>query len=185
MLLAAVRRLRTRTPMLAAAGAAAIALAAPAASSAAPACPGADANPNDISVAQAQRATLCLLNKERRAHGLRKLHENGRLDLASVRHAQDMVRKDYFDHGDYVGRIRSVRYLSGARSWSVGENIAWGSQDLASPASIVDAWMHSPGHRRNILDGGFREIGIGIARGTPQRGEQNGATYATDFGARG
>jgi uncharacterized protein YkwD len=182
---AAVHRLRTRTPMLVAASAAALALAVPASSGAAPNCSGANANPNDVPIAQSQRATLCLLNKARRAHGLRALRENGRLDLASVRHAQDMVRRDYFDHGDYLGRIRSTSYLRGARSWSVGENIAWGSENLATPASIVNGWMHSPGHRRNILDRSFREIGIGVARGTPANGVQNGATYATDFGTRG
>lgn len=182
---AAVTRLRRRTPMLAAAGGAILVLAVPATAAAKPPCTGAYANPNTISIAQSQHATLCLLNKQRRAHGLKKLHENARLDLASVRHAQDMARNNYFEHGNYVGRIRSTSYLSGARSWTVGENIAWGSAELATPASIVVAWMHSPGHRRNILDRQFREIGIGVARGAPVGGERNGATYATDFGARG
>ena len=47
--------------------------------------------------------------------------------------------------------------------------------------------MHSPGHRANILNGGFRDIGIGIATGAPVhlRGAANGATYTTDFGFRG
>jgi uncharacterized protein YkwD len=169
--------------MLAAAGGAILALAVPATAAAKPPCTGAYANPNAISIVQSQHATLCLLNKQRRAHGLKKLRENGRLDLASTRHAQDMARNNYFEHGNYVGRIRSTAYLSGARSWTVGENIAWGSAELATPASIVVAWMHSPGHRANILDRQFREIGI--ARGTPVGGERDGATYATDFGARG
>ena len=42
--------------------------------------------------------------------------------------------------------------------------------------------MHSPGHRRNVLDGGFREIGIGIAVGSPTGGA--GATYVNEFGSR-
>ncbi|HEX8075124.1 MAG TPA: CAP domain-containing protein [Thermoleophilaceae bacterium] len=184
---AASHTLRLRTPILAAL-AAALMLAVPSTTASAQAgqrhCANATANPTSVSIRQAQRATLCLLNKKRRAHGLRKLHENGRLDLASVRHAQDMVRRDYFEHGNFIGRIRSTSYLSGARSWTVGENIAWGSGELATPVAIVKAWMHSPGHRRNILDGQFREIGIGIARGTPSGGD-DGATYATDFGARG
>jgi uncharacterized protein YkwD len=162
--------------------AAVFALAAPASASA---CPGANEEPTAISLAQAERATFCLLNRERTTRGIRKLRRNKRLDLASVRHARSMAARDFFEHGNFVGRIRSANYLRGARSWRLGENIAWGSGVLSSPAEIVDAWMHSPGHRANILQRGFREIGIGIARGTPNRSYEDGATYATDFGTRG
>jgi uncharacterized protein YkwD len=158
------------------------AVAALAAPSSAAACAHANDNPNDISAKQAAQATLCLLNRERTSRGIRKLHDNGRLDLASRRHASDMSRRHYFDHGDFVGRIKAARYLKGARGYTLGENIAWGSFDYATPASIVDGWMHSPGHRANILNGGFHEIGLGIARGAPVGGQQSGATYVTDFG---
>jgi uncharacterized protein YkwD len=158
------------------------AVAALAAPSSAAACAHANDNPNDISLQQAKRATLCLLNRERTSRGIRKLHDNSRLDLASRRHANDMSRRHYFDHGDFVGRIKDARYLKGARGYTLGENIAWGSFDYATPASIVDGWMHSPGHRANILNGGFHEIGLGIARGAPVGGQQSGATYVTDFG---
>jgi uncharacterized protein YkwD len=171
--------------MLAAAGAAVLAMAAAPGVAQARVCKSRNVDPNTVSIAKAQHATLCLLNVQRRRHGLHKLHENGRLDLASIRHAQDMARHNYFAHGNFVGRIRSTSYLSGASSWAVGENIAWGSGGYGTPASIVNAWMHSPGHRENILSGQFREIGIGVARGAPVGGMRDGATYATDFGARG
>jgi uncharacterized protein YkwD len=158
------------------------AVAALAAPSSAAACAHANDNPNDITAQQAKQATLCLLNKERTSRGIRKLHDNGRLDLASRRHANDMSRRNYFDHGDFVGRIKAARYLKGARGYTLGENIAWGSWDYATPANIVDGWMHSPGHRANILNGGFHEIGLGIARGAPVGGQDRGATYVTDFG---
>lgn len=164
--------------------AAAFALAAPAAASAAP-CPGEDGEPTALSVATAERATFCLINRERTTRNLRKLRRNRRLDVASRRHARSMAARDFFEHGNFVGRIRSANYLRGARSWRLGENIAWGSGVLSTPAEIVDAWMNSPGHRANILSRGFREIGIGIARGTPNRSYDDGATYATDFGTRG
>ena len=90
------------------------------------------------------------------------------------------VRVD--DYGP--GRIRSAHYLSGASTWTVGENIAWGSYDYATPRSIVRSWMHSPPHRANILRSQFRDIGIGLSRGAPVRGQARAATYATDFGAR-
>ena len=145
-------------------------------------CANADANPNDISVTQARNATLCLLNVERRQRGIRPLKDNDKLTLASQRHANDMSRRHYFEHGDFVGRIKKARYLRGARGYTLGENIAWGSWDYATPANIVDAWMHSQGHKDNILNGRFREIGLGVARGAPVGGQQNAGTYVTDFG---
>jgi uncharacterized protein YkwD len=147
-------------------------------------CANANANPNDVSLKDARAATVCILNRKRRAHGLGALRENKRLDLASQRHANDMSAHNFFAHGDFVGRIKRARYLDGARSWTLGENIAWGSMDYATPASIVDSWMHSPPHRANILRGRFREIGLGIARGSPSSGQKRAGTYVTDFGAR-
>jgi uncharacterized protein YkwD len=175
------RALRAIAP-LAAAGA--LALVAPAPIAAAGTCAGADANPATTSMKTVKRATLCLLNQQRRAYGLKKLKANGRLSLASQRHASDMTRRKYFAHGNFVGRIKRARYLNGARAWTVGENIAWGSGALATPREIVNAWMNSPPHRHNILHGQFREIGIGVARGVPVRASYGGATYATDFGKR-
>lgn len=179
---AASIRSRLRIAVAAAATLAAVA-AAPAPALAA-GCANANANPNDISAGDAKDATLCLLNHERRDHHLRGFRDNARLNLASQRHANDMSDRHYFEHGDFVGRIRSARYLKNARGYTVGENIAWGSYDYATPASIVDAWMKSPGHRANILNGRFREIGLGVARGAPVGGQKDGGTYVTDFGTR-
>jgi uncharacterized protein YkwD len=147
-------------------------------------CTNAKANPNDVSVAAAKKATLCLLNRIRRSKGLRPFRHNRRLSRASQRHARAMVRRHFFAHGNFVSRIKSARYLRAARGWTVGENIAWGAWELATPKSIVRAWMDSPGHRANILSHGFREIGIGLKRGAPVRGMDRAATYVTDFGAR-
>jgi uncharacterized protein YkwD len=148
------------------------------------ACDGENVNPNDVSLAQTKAATICLLNDIRRGKGLRPFNLNGKLSRASQRHTNAMTAHKFFAHGDFVGRIRSARYLSGAHGWTVGENIAWGSWDYATPASIVDGWMHSPPHRHNILNGKFREIGIGVSRGAPVSGQDRAATYGTDFGTR-
>ena len=78
----------------------------------------------------------------------------------------------------------SAPYLDGVRGWSLGENLAWRSGAAATPAHIVEAWMRSPGHRRNILDGGFREIGVGLATGAPRRTGGGGATYVNELGHR-
>ncbi len=145
-------------------------------------CAGAGAHPTSARAAAFTGATLCLLNRERAQHGLRPLRSNALLALAAWRHSRDMVRRGYFAHGDLVGRLARVGYLRGRRSWTVGENIAWGSGPRATPRSIVSAWMRSAGHRANILNGRFREVGIGIVSGAPVPRVRGAATYTTDFG---
>ncbi len=177
--------LRRALPVVCLAG-----LLAPAAPASAAPCAGATAMPSSVSTSSAKRVTLCLLNQERARRGLRALRENSRLERAARRHSGDMVASNLFSHassngGGLTGRVRSAGYLSGARAWLVGENIGWGQSSLASPASMVRMWMHSPGHRANILRGAFRDIGIGIVYGTPVKGGAQGATYTTDFGRRG
>src|SRR5918996_989043 len=83
-----------------------------------------------------------------------------------------------------VDRIRHTGYLSGANSWSLGENLAWGSHNRAAPRAITEMWMNSAGHRANILSPAFREVGIGLALGAPGPSGP-GATYATEFGSKG
>jgi uncharacterized protein YkwD len=152
------------------------------------ACESAGATPAHASKRTVVRATLCTLNAERDRFGLPPLKLNTRLSSAARRHARDMVRRDYFAHdslggGTFVDRIRSSGYLRGASSWTVGENLAWGSHGRSAPRAITEMWMNSPGHRANILSASFREVGIGLAIGAPGTGAP-AATYATDFGAR-
>ena len=172
--------LATATAAVAATG-----FAAPAASAAA--CPKADELPGRLTVREVRVATLCLINAERRSRGLAPLRQNARLALAGSRHVKDMVRARYFSHHSRGGRAfddRIVRtgYARGRRA-SVGENLAWGTGELATPRAIVKGWMKSPGHRANILQPAFREIGIAVRTGNPQTG-RSGATYATEFGRR-
>jgi uncharacterized protein YkwD len=151
-------------------------------------CAGAGLMPSRGNLGQVAAATLCLLNAERGSRGLRSLRANGLLARAARAHAQDMAAHAFFSHASQSGttaegRIRRTGYIRGGRSWTVGENIAWGTGQRATPREIVQAWMQSPGHRANILRGAFREIGVGIAVGAPVRSGAAGATYNTDFGA--
>ena len=157
---------------------------------AAQSCAHADQLPARITIAQARAAVLCLLNRERGARHMRALRGNAHLRHAAQGHSRDMVRRHYFEHDTpdgrtVVDRVRASGYLRGGRSWTVGENIAWGRGRFATPEHIVDMWMHSPGHRANILNAAYREIGIGLVRDTPVDGVGAGATYTTDFGALG
>jgi uncharacterized protein YkwD len=155
--------------------------------SAARGCAAANASASQASKRALVRATLCVLNVERARHKLRPLRLNRKLSAAAQRHSRAMARRRFFSHtslsgASFVDRIRSTGYLSGARSWMVGENIAYGSGSRSTPRSIGTAWMNSPPHRANILNSSYRAIGIGIASGTPVG--PRGGTYTTDFGRR-
>jgi uncharacterized protein YkwD len=135
----------------------------------------------------ARATTLCLVNAERAAHGVRPLRLDQRLSRAALRHSRDMVANRYFAHESRSGagfsaRIASTGWMRGRSRWNVGENLAWGSGALATPRAIVKAWMHSAGHRHNILQPRFHAIGIGIGAGAPA-GNGSGRTYTTDFGS--
>ncbi len=136
------------------------------------------------------RAAVCLINQKRAARGLRRLRINYRLSRAARRHTRDMVRHRYFDHvskrgRDIVDRLYGTGYLGARSSWTVGENLAWGSGGRGTPREIVRSWMHSPGHRQNLLSSRFREIGIGVVDQGPVPTGTPAATYTTTFGARG
>jgi uncharacterized protein YkwD len=151
-------------------------------------CAAADSRPGEATVAEIRSATLCLINTERRQQGRTSLRLNMRLGIAATRFTSDMVDDGFFSHispngSTLVARVKKTGYINGARAWSLGENLAWGTGGLATPRQTVASWMRSSGHRANILNAKFREIGIGFARGTPS-GTFGGATYTTDFGRR-
>jgi uncharacterized protein YkwD len=163
----------------------ALAVGAPTAAQAAD-CPNADLVPAPDNVAAINQSTLCLLNQQRAAHGLPPLTQNARLTSASAGYSAEMVQQAFFNHEapdgtTLVDRLTSVGYLHGGDDWVVGENIGWGQGPLSTPRSMVQAWMNSTGHRENILADDYRQIGLGLALGTPSD-RSWGATYTTDFG---
>jgi len=154
-------------------------------------CAGADAMPGQTAVEDLRAATLCLMNAERAARGLGRLQAEPLLGRVAASYARQMVRGQFFDHTSPAGstmlaRIRSTSYLRDVTSWSVGENLAWGSGNLATPRAMVRAWMQSAEHRANLLDRHFADVGIGVAPGAPVELEPGelGGTYVTDFGRR-
>jgi uncharacterized protein YkwD len=66
----------------------------------------------------------------------------------------------------------------------VGEDIVWGPGNAGTPAYAISAWMNSPLHRAEILSPQYREVGIGLALGSPVRGHRSGSIYTADFGLR-
>jgi uncharacterized protein YkwD len=146
--------------------------------------------PGQLSHRHARMAVRCLLNRKRENHGLNRLGKSGRLKRAAQRHTGYMDNHRCFAHEcsgepSVLSRLKRVNYIhNGLRRWSYGENIAYGGSHLGTPKAIVRAWMHSPGHRHNILNPDFREIGIGFVSGIPPKPSSNGATFTTDFGMR-
>jgi uncharacterized protein YkwD len=166
---------------------AACALAAPA--NAASPCAGQDLRPATSNLDTIRSATLCLLNQQRASFGLIPLTENVRLTEASNAYSQEMIARGFFGHVDPDGttlaqRLYDYGYLvDTVPDWLAGENIAWAEGSLSTPFNVVDAWMHSPDHRANILEPRFREIGLGVALGSPTGdAPDQAATYTTDFG---
>jgi uncharacterized protein YkwD len=144
------------------------------------------ASPAKADAATLRAAVLCLVNEERGRRGLRDLATDHRLRRAAMAHARDMVRRDYFSHvtpggRDLLDRVRATGYAHGT-GWKIGEAIAWGLSRRGTPRAIVRGWMNSPGHRALILDRGFTEAGVGVARGAPRQRTRNGGTYVLDFG---
>jgi uncharacterized protein YkwD len=143
-----------------------------------------------LSHAQARRSISCLLNRARHRHGVRHLRTNRRLKRAAERHTDYMKRHRCFSHRcpgepSFVSRLQRVNYLvGGLRRWKVGENIGWGGGHDGTPKAIVRSWMHSPGHRANILDSQYRQLGIGFVPGCPRSKGRPGGTFTTDFGMR-
>jgi uncharacterized protein YkwD len=172
--------------------AAALALAGPpgsglSAQPAAAACRAADAQPGELTRGQARDAVLCLINSRRATRGKGRLDEKPRLRSAAAHHTRLMRHRGCFAHEcpgekDLVGRIQEAGYLPCNCSWGVGENLAWGEHEGSTPRAMVKAWMRSRGHRRNILDGAYEHIGVGVEWGAPSRSGARAATYTTDFG---
>jgi uncharacterized protein YkwD len=148
-------------------------------------CSGARSSIAKVSPRAIGGAVLCLVNAERRARGLAPLRDAGPLRTAAQRFSADMVARGYFDHVSPHGSTVSSRVRgAGYRNMSsVGENIGWGSGAMATPAAIVRAWMASPPHRAVILNGHFREAGVGVTAGAPVAG-RTGATFVLDVGSR-
>lgn len=124
---------------------------------------------------------LNLTNQFRAANGLAPLQLNIELDTAALRHSQDMALNDYFDHNGLNGSTPASRMNQVGYSSSVyGENIAAGYD---TPEEVVQGWIDSPGHRANLLNPSFTEVGIGYYYLANDTGVNNYYSYWTqDFG---
>lgn len=105
-----------------------------------------------------------LTNEARAQYGLKPLTVNWELSRVARYKSQDMVDRHYFNHtSPTYGSPFQMMKAFGVTYRSAGENIAYGYR---TPKAVVDGWMNSPGHRANILNAGFTQIGVGyVAQG--------------------
>lgn len=88
---------------------------------------------------------------------------NNKLEDAADAHARDMARRNYFSHTSKDGRSMEDRVIhagyayKGYKSFAIGENIAQGQQSIAE---VMDGWFKSEGHCRNLMNPGFKEVGV-------------------------
>lgn len=110
--------------------------------------------------AQIMARAIDAVNAERRVHGLGPLARNVLLDKAAQGHACWMGATENFSHRGNGGSLPKKRIrATGYHTMLTAENIAWGQK---SAAEVIDTWMGSDGHRRNILLN-VDEVGIGVA----------------------
>ncbi|CAM5665295.1 MULTISPECIES: sigma-70 family RNA polymerase sigma factor [Streptomyces] len=119
---------------------------------------------------------VALVNKERATAGCDPLAEDSLLDKSAQRHSEDMAARGFFDHTNPDGADPGQRITAAGYRWSTyGENIAMGQQ---TPEAVMESWMNSPGHRANILNCSFKDIGIGVHEGP------GGPWWTQNFGAK-
>jgi uncharacterized protein YkwD len=136
------------------------------------------------------RATVCLINLQRRRHRLPALRVNRSLEQVARRQSAEMIRGDYFGDNSISGRSPLQRILpalarTASAELSTAQNIGWGTGSFATPAGMVSAWMHSPPHRRALLRRSFREAGVGVTASLPKMLSlgSNGAIYVLELAA--
>lgn len=135
-----------------------------------------------LSVSKIEHHVFRLTNRERRRRGARPLAWERPIGMVARRHSRDMSRRSYLDHQTRgTGETPTDRAQKAGLDMALGENIAqtWrhsyititknsakhyhGFKDeKAIAASLVRMWMNSPGHRANMLDGSYNQIGVGV-----------------------
>lgn len=122
---------------------------------------------NDPGSYLTRAGTINQTNLQRQKNGLPALSENTKLDQAALTKVKDMFAKQYFEHISPSGKgPGDLADAAGYAYVAVGENLALGN--FKDDQALVDAWMNSPGHRANILNTKYMEIGVAVMKGTYQ-----------------
>lgn len=124
---------------------------------------------------------LTTTNQERTSNGVAALSLNSQLTSAAQAKANDMVARNYWSHNPPDGSPWwSVITNAGYNYKSAGENLAYG---YLTSADAVTGWMNSPGHRANILNAGFSEVGFGFANSANFNGDGEETVVVAEYGS--
>ncbi|MFF7379206.1 CAP domain-containing protein [Streptomyces massasporeus] len=136
---------------------------------------GSDSGAGSHSEGGPEAQVLALVNKERAAAGCSPVTANDRLTQAADDYSDVMASSGVMSHTGPDGSTMTTRVEAAGYKWStLGENIAQGQADAAS---VMKSWMNSPGHRANILNCSFKELGVGVHFG------DGGPWWTQNFGA--
>jgi uncharacterized protein YkwD len=147
---------------------------------------GAAADQLNLDPVAARAAMLCLTNYARAQSGLAPLKANALLDAAGDAKLDADLSCNEFTHTPCANPFQQVfaAYLTGATGYTIGENIAWGTGSYGTPRSTMDSWLNSTGHRENILDPAYTELGVGYRSGQTFQGWSGATLWSQEFGTR-
>jgi uncharacterized protein YkwD len=103
---------------------------------------------------------IVAINAVRTLHLLPTLHIDRRLTRAARSHSRDMLRRHYFDHGNFGARMNQFH----VRGTLFAENLVWASGVMSANSAIAQ-WLASPPHRANLLDPSLRRVGVATPLG--------------------
>ena len=132
--------------------------------------------------ARQEAAMRCLINFARATHDLSPLRQSPVLGRSAAHKNALMLGCGQFAHdacGDPWARVFVQAGYSGPVR---GENIAWASAAIAGPRQIMDAWLHSPEHRRNILRPGWTDQGLSVRVDVAFQGVPDASVWTSQFG---
>jgi uncharacterized protein YkwD len=139
-----------------------------------------------LDAATAQLAMQCLTNYARAQQGLAPLQLNATLNAAGQTKLKSNVSCAEFSHtpcGEPFDTVFAT-YVQGATSYEIGENIAWGTGSYGTPRQAMNGWVHSAGHRENILTAAYADLGIGYLPGQTFQGYDGATLWSQEFGLR-
>jgi uncharacterized protein YkwD len=127
------------------------------------AAPGAASRPasgGTTALTSREASLIVAINAVRTLHAVPKLRVDRRLARAARSHSRDMLRRQYFEHGNFGARMASFH----VRGHVFAENLVWSSGIMSANAAVAE-WLASPPHRANLLSPSLRRVGVGTPVG--------------------
>ncbi len=140
----------------------------------------------NLDLPTAQKAMLCLTNYARTHSGLKPLVGSAMLNQAGEAKLDADIACGEFTHTPCSKPFQVVfaAYLTGATSYALGENIAWGTGSFGTPRQTMNGWLHSSEHLQNIVSPAFHQLGIGYLTAQTFQGMTGATLWSQEFATR-